>query len=421
MTSTTLSVGSACILGRRFDCGLTLLAEPMPHLRSAAFCWQVPGGLQDEPQQRLGLAGLVCEMTQRGAGSRSSRQVIETQDNLGLERGATIGSRATVYSAAMPAASLHDALSLYADILRRPHLPADQLEDGRNLAIQERQGVDDELPSRLMMQLKKMHYGPVVGRSSVGELEDLRQITVDDVRRYYQEHYHPADGLITVAGNFDWHQLCETVEALIDGWPPRRPAPPAAAQSAPGTKYIEHASQQTHIGITLPAVRYGDPGYFPMRAGVGVLGDGMSSRLFTEVRENRGLCYTVSASSHSLPAAGGIFVYAGTTADRAQETLDVSLEVIRSLAGTIETAELERFKVRIQSSIIMEQESSAARAGAVLSDWNYLGRVMSREELEAKIDSVTPDDVNRYWNDIDWQGASVVTLGPRPLTAAIPS
>jgi predicted Zn-dependent peptidase len=172
---------------------------------------------------------------------------------------------------------------------------------------------------------------------------------------------------------------------------------------------------QTHIGFSFDAVPYGHEDYFRMRAGVGVLSDGTSSRLFDRVREQRGLCYTVMANCHSLPAAAGVFGYAGTTPERAQETLDVTLGEIEHLADGLEPGELERWKVRIQSNLIMEQESSASRASSLASDFVQLGRVMPTAELESRIESLTSDDVRDYWAAHPPAQYRIVTLGSQKL------
>jgi predicted Zn-dependent peptidase len=165
-------------------------------------------------------------------------------------------------------------------------------------------------------------------------------------------------------------------------------------------------------------VPYSHPDYFDAWAGVGVLSGGMSSRLFTEVRENRGLCYSVYASYHTLRDRGAVLCYAGTSADRAQETLDVTLDQLRRLKAGITLSELDRLKARIKSSLIMQQESSASRSGAIARDWYHLGRVRTLTELGETIDRLTCESINRYLAAKPPQDFTVVTLGPSPLTVA---
>ena len=141
---------------------------------------------------------------------------------------------------------------------------------------------------------------------------------------------------------------------------------------------------------------YSHPDYFQIRGAVGVLSDGMSSRLFTEVREKRGLVYTVHAMCHSLRDRGAIIAYAGTTAERAQETLDVMLAELNGLYDGITADEIDRLKGRIKRALIIQQESSPSRAGSIALDWYYLNRVRTMAELSQIIDDLTADTINAY-------------------------
>ncbi|WP_164103964.1 M16 family metallopeptidase [Candidatus Laterigemmans baculatus] len=394
---------------------MTLLGQNMPWLRSAAFALVLPAGCQYESRARRGVAGMVCEMVQRGAGSRSSRQIVAESDNLGLDRSSSVTTAHTSYGAAMPTESLDEALRLYTDIVRRPHLPGDQLEDARSVSLQELRANEDEPAQRVMIRLKERHYGDDLGHSPQGTLAGLQAVTASDVREFFEAHYTPRGATLAIAGNFDWERTVDLVEQLFEGWPQAPEVPPPAAAGTPGYEHIEHPSQQTHIGFSFPAWSYDHPDYFTLRAAVGVLSDGMSSRLFDRVREQRGLCYTVSAGTHSMRGVGGVFGYAGTTAERAQETLDVTLAEIDKLGATVEEDELDRFKVRIHSQLIMQQESSSSRAAAMASDWYFLRRLLTPEEIEAAIDAVTPAKIAALWDQLPKNQYRIVTLGPKPL------
>jgi predicted Zn-dependent peptidase len=167
--------------------------------------------------------------------------------------------------------------------------------------------------------------------------------------------------------------------------------------------------------LAYTSIPYPHPDYFQARGAVGVLSDGMSSRLFTEVREKRGLCYTVYASCHSLKDRGSVVCYAGTTTERAQETLDVMYGELVRLEQGIEPDELNRLKARIKSSLIMQQESSVSRSGSIAADWYYLNRVRTLDELGAIIDGLTCESINRYLAAHPPRDFCAVTLGAKPL------
>ncbi|WP_246151740.1 M16 family metallopeptidase [Rubripirellula reticaptiva] len=398
-----------------FPNGMTVLVQSMPWQRTAAFSLSLRSGVQAEPDDRGGLSGLVCEIVQRGAGSQSSRDLVAIQDNLGIDRNSGVSTAMVSFTCAMPADSLEPAIDLYADIVRRPHLPADQLDDARMMSVQELRSMEDEPTHRVMRRLRELHYGDRLGRSIFGTIEGLESITQDDVRNHYVDHYHAGGAILAVAGNVDVVDVVEWAKANFGDWKTGTAAPLPEPTGKATYEHITSPSSQTHIGFAFESIPYGHPDYFKMRAGVGILSDGMSSRLFDRVREQRGLCYTVSASCHSLKHCGGLFGYAGTTPERAQETLDVTLREIEHLVDDLEVAELDRWKVRIQSGLIMEQESSASRASSLASDWYQLGRVMTTEEIESDIESLTLEDVRNYWLNHPPADYRIVTLGPDPL------
>ncbi len=182
---------------------------------------------------------------------------------------------------------------------------------------------------------------------------------------------------------------------------------------------MNHESNQTQVGIGFESLPYRDPDYFQAWGAVGVLSGGMSSRLFTEVREKRGLCYTVYATHHTLRDRASVLCYAGTSADRAQETLDVMLAELIRLAKGIEPEELSRLKARIKSALIMQQESSSARSSAIARDWYHLERVRTLDEVGALVDGLTRESINAYLAAHPPRDFTIVTLGPKPLEVPV--
>ncbi len=403
------------MISETLDNGLSVLVQPMPWQRTAAFSLCLPCGVQFEQDSRRGLSGLVCEMVQRGAGPHSSRDLVAIQDNLGIDRHSGVSTAMVSFSAAMPADSLPDAISLYGEIVRNPHLPSQQLDDARMMLMQELRAIEDEPTHRVMRRLREMQYGDRLGRSIYGTPEGIEAITQADVQSFYDRHYHAGDAILAVAGNVDSDRVLDWAAAALGDWRAGPTTPPDDPDGTTAYEHIHSPSSQTHIGVSFDSIPYGHQDYFRMRAGIGILSDGMSSRLFDRVREQRGLCYTVSASCHSLKNTGGVFCYAGTTPERAQETLDVTLNEIEHLVDDLAASELERWKVRIQSSLIMEQESSASRASSLANDHYQLGRPMPTEELESAIESLTLDEIRDYWSSHRPGNYRLVTLGPDPL------
>ena len=207
-----------------FGNGLVLVAEPMDWLESAAFTILVPAGCIHESPDRGGLSGFTCEMALRGAGPRDSRQFINDLDCLGVERSESVGESHTRFSAATLAGNLHEALTIFADVLRRAHLPADQLEAGRQVMYQELRAVEDEPAQKVMLELRRRHYPDPWGRPSQGDAASLKAISLDDIRNHFQRAYRPTGTIVGVAGRFEWESLQDHVGSLLaTGSPPSRP------------------------------------------------------------------------------------------------------------------------------------------------------------------------------------------------------
>lgn len=400
--------------------GLTLVAEEMDWLESAAFALLTPAGCAYDPADKLGLGNLTCEMIQRGSGERDSRQFVADLENLGADTSASVSIGHTSFGGAMPAESLFAVLGIYADMIRQPHLPEDQIEDARLGCLQEVRAIEDDLAQKLMLTLRGRHYADPWGRNSHGTLETVSSLTIADVRKQFQQRYIASGAILTVAGKIDWPKLRDHVEQIFSAWQAGSPAKVAEKTPPRAYEHLTVESSQTHIGIALDGLSYAHPDYFQLRGAIGVLSDGMSSRLFTEVREKRGLVYTVYAMCHSLRDRGGVLAYAGTTAERAQATLDVMSAELRKLHEGVTQDELDRLKGRIKRSLIIQQESSSSRASSMALDWYYLSRIRPIAELSGIINALTPASINGWLAANPPGPFTVVTVGPERLNLESP-
>lgn len=395
--------------------GLVLLAEEMPWLESSAFAILLPAGSIRDPAERRGLASFTCEMVQRGCGTRDSRAFVEDLDRLGADRSASVSATHASYGAAVLARNLHPTLQIYADLVRRPMLPADQLEDARQVCIHEIRSIADD-PAHLCHELlRRLHYPSPWGLPTQGELGAVESIDIKHIQQFVATHHRPSSAILSVAGRIDWSELKDWTEELFGDWSAPQVSDVAPTSPPRGYEHIEQLSSQTHIGIAYPSVPYRHVDYYQARGAIGVLSDGMSSRLFTEVRQKRGLSYSVYASYHSLKNEGAVFCYAGTQTERAQETLDVMMGELHRLTSGIEASELQRLKARVKSALIMQQESSAARAMSMAGDWYHRGELLSLETVSALIEGLSVESINKYLAQHPPQHFSVATVGSRRL------
>lgn len=395
--------------------GLTLLVEEMPEVRTAAFALLVPAGHIYDPPEALGTANVLSELILRGAGPRDSRQVVLDLDALGVDHSVGAGTFHMNFWGVTIAENLVPALEIFADIVRRPHLPESELAAVRQLALGALDSLEDEPREKVLVELARHYYPPPLGNDYRGEKEQIERLTIEQVRQFYERTFRPNGTIVSVAGRVSAEEIRQAVDHLFASWPSQ---PEPLWQLGPEPQHYAHIprqTQQTQIGVAYAAVPFGQDDYYAARAAVAVLSGGMSSRLFTEVREKRGLCYAVWATYHSFKDRAAVFCYAGTTADRAQETLDVLLAELRRLPEGVSEEEIRRVQAGLKSALIMQQESASARASSLASDWYYLGRVRTLDEIQQEIDRLTPERLTQHLRQYPPQNFTIVTLGPKPL------
>lgn len=397
--------------------GLTVVIEPMSDVQSAAISMLVPAGCARDLPGRIGTAAILTEMFPRGAGGLSAREYSARLDNLGLQRSVSGGTTHITFSGATTADRLCQAIPELSRMICHPHLDETEFEPARDLVEQSLMSMEDEPRQRLGKALRFHSYSAPWGNSAEGELSDLPGITIADVRRHFENFVRPNQSILGIAGNVDVCQVRDAVETAFAGWTSLE-VPGLQSGDRPASPFhIEHDSAQTHIGLAWETVAYRDDRYYEAWAAVSLLSGGMSSRLSTEVREKRGLCYAISASLSTLRDEGRVFAYAGTTNERAQETLDVMVAEILRLHEGITTDELQRCKARAKSSLIMQQESTMSRASSIARDMYHLGRIVSLDEIHRRIDDLTTRRVQDFIESHAPKAMVLVTLGPRQLDA----
>jgi predicted Zn-dependent peptidase len=398
-----------------FPNGLTLLGEKMPGMQSAAMTLLLPAGSSTDPVDRLGSATVLSDLVLRGAGPRDSRQLTDYLDSLGLQRSSSVGIHHTRFSAAALSEKVMEGLPVYSDIVRRAHLPQPGFEAARDLALQALEGLEDDPRGKLLVKLREWHFPSPYGRSSMGKKENLEKLTVDLAKADYSRRYHARDSIIAVAGNIDFNRIRGDIEKQFGDWNGTAP-PSLEIMPPPGNFHHEKQdSEQTHIGIAYPSIPETHDDYYTVRLGMEVLSGGMSGRLFTEIREKRGLVYNVWAGYSSLKGQGSILGYAGTSNDRAQATLETFITELHRFSEGVTKEELDRAKTGLKAATIMQGESTSARAGAIAHDFFMRGRIRTLDEIKNAIDAVSLDRVNAYLKNNKPGPFTIVTVGPKEL------
>lgn len=396
--------------------GMVLVGEPMEGVESVAFGFMLPGGASRLPEGCCGAGSVICDWIFRGAGDRNSRELGDALDGLGLHRAASVGSSHISVGSALEAENLADALDLYADIILRPQLKEDQFELARQLAIDSVHSLDDDPRQKVMLKLREQFYPSPLGRSTLGNIEELTNLTAIITEKIVKKNFNFSETIFAVAGKYDFDAVASQIEKQFeaDSEKPVEPVPLGAKGGA--YTHLDNDGAQVHIGLMTETVKPTEEDYYNARVAVSVLSGGMSSRLFTEVREKRGLCYAIGARYHGLKEAAGILCYAGTTPETGQETLDCVIGEFNRLSEGISEEEIQRAKVGLKAALILQSESSSSRAGGIAGDYYMYGRVRSLDEIKSKVEETSVGSVLKFLRNNKFIDFSVVTIGPKKMT-----
>jgi predicted Zn-dependent peptidase len=395
--------------------GITILGIPMAQVQSAAFDILLPAGAAVTPDGCCGAPAIISDWIFRGAGGKTNKELTDQLDGLGLHRKNSVESKHITLSAALEAENLHQVIELYADIILKPALDDKQFEYSRQLALQGLASLEDDPMQKTLLMLAEHFYPDPLGRNPLGIQKDLQKLTAEKCVQIISENFNIGQTVLAIAGKYDFQKLCRLLEKLFIAEKPKKTQDINAKKQSLAYYHQQHGGAQVHIGIMMPTVTPENTDYYNARVAVAVLSGGMSSRLFTEVREKRGLCYAIWASYNSLKEMAGIKCYAGTTPDKAQETYNVIITEFKRLTEGIGEDELKRAKIGLQSSLIMQSESTIARSQAAAMDYYILGKVRSLDEMKHQIEKTTVKSVLDFLRKNPFDKFCSVTIGPTEI------
>lgn len=400
---------------KQFPNGLTLLAQRMDQVSSVAMTLLVPAGASHDRTGAEGSAVVAVEWCMRGAGERDTRALNDALDSLGCQHHESARSDHIGFSAAVLGRNLREVLPIHADVLLRPRLEEATFEPCRDLTLQDLVSLEDEPARKCNLLLRERFFPAPLGRCIYGTPESLRGMSAETVRAHVEENFASDGAILAVAGNVEWSDLCDLVEECFGEWsrPPAEPVEPQPAVK--GFTHIHKDSAQVHLALAHRSVPIAHERYYAARVAEAILSGGMSSRLFSEVREKRGLVYHVSCHYQSLKGHAGMFTYAGTRPEQAQETFDVTVGEIRRLGEGLEPHELPTARTQLKSGLVMQGESTSARSASLAGDWYHLERLRSLAEISGAIDAVTENDVLEYLQAVPAENFTILVIGPEPV------
>jgi len=400
------------------DCGATLVVEKILGVRSVGARILVPAGDAHDPSSQLGRAAMWSELLMRGTKKLDSRAQADAFDLIGAARSADNSRLYIKLSSTMLGEQLRDAAPLLADTLLEPRFDPASIEPTRELCLQSLASLADDPQHRCVLGARERHYPEPLNRSGMGTEAGLRALDRDALAAGWAEACTPAGSIIAVAGAVDPAGAHERFNTLFSGWRGETHGYETGSPPPRGYAHTTDDSQQVQIVLVHDAPREPSDDVYLESLLISVLSGGMSSRLFTEVREKRGLCYAVDANYSASKEAGTVSAYVGTTPERAQESLDVLAAELERINGDapITREEFSRAVNGIKSRIVFSGESTGARATSLASDIHNHGRARSLAEITERIDAITLDELNAYAARRELGTVTIQTLGPNELT-----
>jgi predicted Zn-dependent peptidase len=397
----------------RLPNGVRIVAEPMPGLASASVgLWVTAGGRHERAEQN-GVAHFLEHMAFKGTARRSARRIAEEIEDVGGYINAYTGREMTAYYARVLGPDVPLALDILADIVLAPAMPDPEIEVERGVILQEIGQALDTPDDIIFDWLQETAYpDQPFGRAILGPAERVGAFGRADLAGFVAEHYGPDQIILSAAGAVDPDAIVRLAEAHLGHLVPR-PQPAAdPARFTGGERRVARRLEQAHVALAFAAPGSRDDAAYTAQLYAGAMGGGMSSRLFQELREARGLCYTVFAQASAYADTGAITLYGGTSAEQVRPFVEITVDELRRAAGDLSEAELARARAQMKAGLLMGLESCSSRAERNARMVMIWGRVPTIGETVERIEAVDLAQLRGFAGGLCATTPALTLLGP---------
>jgi predicted Zn-dependent peptidase len=394
--------------------GLTVLTDTMPGAETVSLGVWVGVGTRDEAAEQNGIAHVLEHMAFKGTLSLSAREIAEKIEDVGGHLNAYTTREHTAYYAKVLAADTPLAVSLLADILLNSVFDGEELTRERAVILQEIGQAMDTPDDVIFDQFQEIAYpDQPLGRPVLGRAEIVESITREQLSAYLKRHYHPKNMIVAAAGKIDHAAFEALVSAAFgDMTGSAIETLPAHARYIGGTQIEARDLEQSHLVIGFPTVSANDPDYYALSVYSTILGGGMSSRLFQEVREKRGLVYSVYSFASTYRDTGLMGIYAGTGPEELAKLIPVIADEIQRLPDTLTAPEIARAHAQLRAGPLMARESTSARVEALAQNFLTYGRTVEVAEVLERLAAVSTEDIRRLGGRFITAPPTLALLGP---------
>jgi predicted Zn-dependent peptidase len=397
----------------RLPNGLTVATERMPEIATATLGVWVGTGSRHEQAHEHGLSHLIEHMAFKGTARRSARQIAEDIENVGGDINAATSVEYTSYTARVLGENVDVALDVLGDILINSAFDAGELAREKGVILQEYAAVEDT-PDDLIYDafMETAFAGQAVGRPILGRPETIKSFDEATIRAFLQREYTPGKMVLAAAGDVDHAQIVDAAERLFAGMPATDVRQPEAGLYSGGERRIPRRLEQANLVLGLPGLSFRDPGYYATHLFTHILGGGLTSRLWHEVRETRGLAYSIDAFHWPFSDCGLFGIGAGTAGPDVGELVDVTLDCMRQATQDISEIEMIRAKAQMKVALLTALETPGGRIERIarqLLSWN---RIVPSDEIVLKVDALTADQVRDAGSRLLQGAPTVAAIGP---------
>jgi predicted Zn-dependent peptidase len=397
----------------RLDNGLIVATDPMPGVETAALGVWVGVGTRHEPAAVNGVAHLLEHMAFKGTQRRSARDISVEIESVGGHLNAYTSRENTAYYARVMAEDVPLALDVIADILQHSTFDEVELTRERTVVLQEIGQAEDTPDDIIFDHFQATAYpDQALGRPVLGKAEIVANLSRDAIRGYMSANYGSEHLILCAAGKVDHQRLVDLAATAFIDLPRANLGPAEPARYTGGDFRQARDLEQTHLVLGFPGVAYADPDYYAVSVYSTLLGGGMSSRLFQEIREKRGLVYSIHSFASSYVDGGVFGIYAGTGPNEVTELVPLVCEEVVKAAETIETEEVRRARAQLKAGILMAREGPGARAEQLAQQLLVYGRPLTTNEVMARVDAVDVEEVSAVARRLRAGPLTVTALGP---------
>jgi predicted Zn-dependent peptidase len=374
--------------------GLRVVTREMPGIETAAVGLYADAGSRHEPARLNGIAHLFEHMVFKGAGRRSAREISEAIEDVGGDLNACTDRDGTNFTASVLAEHVPLAVELISDLVTRPRFDAADLEREKDVVLQELGEARDTPSDIIFDELWTAAFADQpLGRPVLGDESSIAAVAVDDLHAWRRERYRAGSLSLVAAGKVDHDHLAELASENFSAIDEGRLAAPEAARFTGGTRVGRGSADQAHLALAFPAPAQRDADYFAARFFSDIVGGGMSSRLFQQLREERGLAYSVYSQLQPYSDSGLFYVYAATARRESAAAAQLIEDVLASAAATLTRREVERVRTQARAGLLMSIESPWGQAHYLARQLAVYGRLVEPREVIAELEAVTLEQV----------------------------